>query len=79
MKCVSSEKKISSMHGSKEDYTVICTCDRCLFTFFYNSFPATCPDCGAKPVREATPEEKDWYYDIQQEKQNNPLLLDKVG
>ena len=63
----------------KEMTAMICTCDKCLFTFFYNSLPETCPDCGSPSVREATPEEKDWYYDLQQEKKNNPLLLDKVS
>lgn len=56
---------------------MICTCDKCLFTFFYNSLPLNCPDCGAENVREATVEEKNWYYDLQYEKQYNPLLLDK--
>ncbi len=57
---------------------MICTCDKCHFTFFCNSLSLTCPDCGATNVREATMEEQDWYYDLQQEKQYNPLLLDKA-
>ena len=56
---------------------MICTCDKCHYTFSSNSLPLTCPDCGAKDVREATLEEKDWYYDLEREKQYNPLLLDK--
>ena len=58
---------------------MICTCDHCLYSFYLNTLPETCPDCGSSDVREATPEEKDWYYDIQQEKQNNPLLWNKVS
>ena len=58
---------------------MICTCDKCLYTFSGYSKPETCPDCGAGSVREATPEEKDWYYDLEAEKQVNPLLLDKVS
>ena len=53
----------------------ICTCEKCLFTFSSGSIPPTCPDCGAKTVREATLEEKDWYYDLEQEKKWNPDLL----
>ena len=58
---------------------MICTCDRCLYTFFLKALPESCPDCGDRHVREATPEEKDWYYDLHQEKQRNPLLLDRVS
>ena len=58
--------------------TMICTCEKCNYTFQYGSLPLTCPDCGATAVREATPEEKDWYYDLQAEKLYNPLLLDKM-
>ena len=57
---------------------MICTCDRCLYTFQSGSFPASCPDCGAEAVREAAPEEKDWFWDLEQEKRRNPLLLDKA-
>lgn len=56
---------------------MICTCEKCRYTFSSNSLPLTCPDCGATKVREATPEEEDWYYDLESEKQRNPLLLDK--
>ena len=38
----------------------------------------TCPDCGSRNVREATPEEETWYHDLEMEKQHNPLLLDKA-
>ena len=58
---------------------MICTCDRCHYTFKTERFPLTCPDCGAANVREATLEEKDWYYDLEQEKIYNPDLLDRVG
>ena len=56
---------------------MIFTCTKCRYTFSSDSLPVTCPDCGAHAVREATPEEKDWFYDLQQEKTWNPLLLDK--
>ena len=58
---------------------MICTYEKCLFTFSSDSLPLTCPDCGGECVREATLEEKDWYYDLEREKQYNPLLLDKVS
>ncbi len=57
----------------------IYTCDRCHYTFSFGSIPLTCPDCGSEKIREATAEEKDWYYDLELEKQYNPLLLDKVS
>ena len=57
---------------------MICTCEKCLYTFFLNSLPEACPDCGSPSVREATPEEKDWFYDLQREKQRNPPLLDRL-
>jgi len=58
---------------------MICTCEKCLYTFPTHSLPTDCPDCGAEQVREATLEEKDWYFDLQREKLHNPLLLDKVS
>ena len=57
---------------------MICTCEKCLYTFCLHSLPEACPDCGSPSVREATPEEKDWFYDLQREKQRNPLLLDRL-
>ncbi|MBR2854551.1 MAG: hypothetical protein IKE81_09525 [Clostridia bacterium] len=57
---------------------MICTCDKCLYTFCSDSLPLTCPDCGSRNIREATMEEKDWYHDLEMEKQRNPLLLDKA-
>lgn len=56
---------------------MICTCGKCNYIFSSNSLSLTCPDCGSTLVREATLEEKDWYYDLQREKEINPLLLDK--
>ena len=56
---------------------IICTCEKCRYTFPSASLPLTCPDCGADKVREATLEEKDWYYDLENEKRHNPLLLDR--
>jgi ABC-type ATPase with predicted acetyltransferase domain len=58
---------------------MICTCDKCLYTFRDFTRPETCPDCGSGKVREATPEEKSWYLDLQEEKKYNPLLLDRVS
>ncbi len=58
---------------------MICTCNKCLYTFAAEFIPDTCPDCGSRDVREATGEEKDWYYDLELEKQHNPLLLDRTG
>ena len=58
---------------------MICTCDKCLYTFYAWSRPETCPDCGAPAIRDATPEEEDGYYDLEIEKLVNPLLLDKVS
>jgi len=57
---------------------MICTCDKCHYTFSYDSLPLTCPDCGSQNVREATLEEKDWFHDLELEKKFNPLLLDKA-
>ena len=57
---------------------MICTCEKCRYTFPALSLPLTCPDCGAEKVREATTEESDWYFDIQREKEYNPLLLDRI-
>ena len=47
---------------------MICTCDKCLYTFCSDSLPLTCPDCGSRNIREATMEEKDWYHDLEMEK-----------
>ncbi len=58
---------------------MICTCEKCLYTFSLPRMPERCPDCGAEAVREATMEEKDWFYDLEQEKKTNPLLLDRVS
>ena len=58
---------------------MICTCEKCQYTFFADSLPDRCPDCGAQKVREASPEEKEWYDDLEQEKLYNPLLLDRVS
>jgi Zn finger protein HypA/HybF involved in hydrogenase expression len=57
---------------------MICTCDKCFYTFYSDSLPLTCPDCGSQSVREATLEEKDWFHDLEMEKKHNPLLLDKT-
>ena len=56
---------------------MICTCEKCKYTFSVRSLPLTCPDCGSEAVRPATPLEQDGYYDLQQEKRWNPDLLDK--
>ena len=57
---------------------MICTCEKCKYTFSAQSLPLSCPDCGSEAVRSATQVEQDWYYDLQQEKRWNPDLLDKV-
>ena len=58
---------------------MICTCDKCHYTFSSDSLPLTCPDYGSKNIREVTMEEQDWFHDLEMEKQYNPLLLDKVS
>ena len=33
---------------------VLCTCEKCRYTFLYPIIPIACPDCGAESVRKAT-------------------------
>lgn len=58
---------------------MICTCEKCKYTFSAQSQPFSCPDCGSDAVRPATQVEQDWYYDLEQEKRWNPDLLDKFA
>ncbi len=58
---------------------MIWTCEKCLYTFKTSGVPERCPDCGSGKIREASPMEKDWLYDLEMEKKHNPDLLDKIG
>ena len=40
---------------------IICTCDKCKYTFRYPLLPPACPDCGTKAVRPANEQEKKEY------------------
>lgn len=57
---------------------MICTCDKCFYTFYSDSLPLTCPDCGSQSVREATLEEKDWFHDLELEKSSSSAACASV-
>lgn len=46
---------------------MICTCERCLYTFEAASQPEQCPDCGKFAVRTATTREAGEYRRIRLE------------
>lgn len=46
---------------------MICTCERCLYTFETAFQPEQCPDCGKFAVRAATTREVGEYRRIRQE------------
>ena len=37
---------------------MICTCEKCRYTFRYPIQPLTCPDCGSSAVRPTNEKEK---------------------
>ncbi len=53
---------------------MLLACEKCRYVFAVQSLPDRCPDCGHHRLRAATHEEEDWYYDLQREKENWPLL-----
>lgn len=52
---------------------MICTCERCLYTFEMMSQPEQCPDCGKYAVRTATTREIAEYRRYRQELADKPL------
>ena len=51
---------------------MICTCQRCLYTFQAEIQPDQCPDCGKFAVRPATVRESVEFQRIQREIQAEP-------
>ena len=65
----------------KGEQTMICTCDACHYTFYADTLPFRCPDCGKEQihrrvseriipspaVRVATGEETAWFENVQRE------------
>ncbi len=52
---------------------MICTCERCLYTFEHPSQPEQCPDCGKYAVRTATSREVAEFRRYSQELAGKPL------
>ena len=50
----------------------ICTCEKCHYTFRSHLLPLTCPDCGAKAVRQANEQEKKDYW------RNQRILAEEI-
>jgi rRNA maturation endonuclease Nob1 len=42
---------------------MICTCEKCRYTFSTDTQPEHCPDCGAASARNATPSEEKEYHE----------------
>lgn len=53
---------------------MICTCERCLYTFESAAHPEQCPDCGKYAIRTASAREIAEYRHYRQEQAGQPLI-----
>lgn len=53
---------------------MICTCERCLYTFEISAQPEQCPDCGKHAVRAATTREISEFRRIRLELESEPAV-----